>query len=747
MTAADLESAPGPLVRWPHPPVPLSLPGRDPQSRRDAVEVVRPVDVEPFSAGEDLALSASTLALVLAASAGFFRVFVGNSWVVPVTATSTTVGAVGFVFRRARLPTPVNVALCLAGLCVASAATELHGSLQWSLPLVRSVKAAAADSGQAIAVLANTPVPAKALPGFVLWASWATGLSALAGCWLASRHGSLGALLPSFGLFLATCMMGTGRGGTWVVVTFVATAVLFALVRQWVAFGRGHELRYEVWAVLVAIGVGVSLALVPALGSDGPGSAGWSNSSRSSVRVTPSPLVSLQRDLLYEPRVPVFMVHSRMASYWRLTSLAFFNGTSWSASGTYQAVRGRLPDVEAPAGARDVIETFRIADLGSPWLPVAFQPESIGGAVKVEYDPLSGSLLTAGQTTSGDTYQVVAAEDLPLFTPGLLSHVPTMTAGDRYALAEFLQLPKGIPTEVARFAHRLMPASWGEYQKAITLQNFFRQAPFVYTLQPSQTAGADALSSFLFETHAGYCQQYATAFAVLARIAGLPARIAVGFSEGIEIAPGTWQVLGSDAHSWPEVWFPRVGWVPFEPTPSFDIPGAGRYAGPQGSVASSAGDKTAAVSVPAPVPTSARTRTSRPSPVRPPGHRLVAKTWAPLAMWVPGACLAAASLVFGLALARRARVANRRRAPKRLSIFDADPEVGTCEDLLPLWDLLSERLALLGLVRRPSETPIEWARRSSAALQGLGPVGLAKACALVEVCEAFTHAAYGSWRP
>ena len=81
-------------------------------------------------------------------------------------------------------------------------------------------------------------------------------------------------------------------------------------------------------------------------------------------------------------------------------------------------------------------------------------------------------------------------------------------------------------------------------------------------------SSADPLTGFLFDTHAGFCQQFAGAFAVLARLDGLPTRVAVGFTTGGLGRRGVYRVRGADAHTWPEVYFgPTVGWVSFEPTP------------------------------------------------------------------------------------------------------------------------------------------------------------------------------------
>jgi hypothetical protein len=106
-----------------------------------------------------------------------------------------------------------------------------------------------------------------------------------------------------------------------------------------------------------------------------------------------------------------------------------------------------------------------------------------------------------------------------------------------------------------------------EYDKAQAIEQYLRQ--YTYDLKVSQPPAdvKDVADYFLFELQRGYCDYYATAFIVLARLAGLPARFATGF------APGSWDqrqgdfvVTESNAHSWPEVYFPEVGWVPFEPT-------------------------------------------------------------------------------------------------------------------------------------------------------------------------------------
>ncbi len=94
------------------------------------------------------------------------------------------------------------------------------------------------------------------------------------------------------------------------------------------------------------------------------------------------------------------------------------------------------------------------------------------------------------------------------------------------------------------------------------------------------------LNGFLFEERRGYCQHFSGAMALMLRMAGIPARVAAGFSPGsFNTDTGEYRVRDLDAHSWVEVWFTGIGWVPFDPTPA---------ASPAESQSSAAGTSAAA---------------------------------------------------------------------------------------------------------------------------------------------------------
>jgi hypothetical protein len=99
----------------------------------------------------------------------------------------------------------------------------------------------------------------------------------------------------------------------------------------------------------------------------------------------------------------------------------------------------------------------------------------------------------------------------------------------------------------------------------------FRNEEFAPAAPPGHSYGS--VSYFLGVSHRGTSEQFAAAYALMARSLGLPSRLVVGFRPGTKVAPGTWQVDGADVLVWPEVDFARLGWVAFYPTPA--APGRG----------------------------------------------------------------------------------------------------------------------------------------------------------------------------
>jgi transglutaminase-like putative cysteine protease len=137
-------------------------------------------------------------------------------------------------------------------------------------------------------------------------------------------------------------------------------------------------------------------------------------------------------------------------------------------------------------------------------------------------------------------------------------------------------------------AEQLRAASSDAYDFVIkTMARVDRDAR--YTESPPPPGRAAPLEAFLFRDRAGYCQYFAGATALLLRMGGVPARVAAGFSPGT-LDGGDHVVRDLDAHSWVEVYFPRIGWVTFDPTPG-DAPARSQITDTQSTAASLTGNR------------------------------------------------------------------------------------------------------------------------------------------------------------
>ncbi len=536
--------------------------------------------------------------LTLISTIGLVRVFSDHDWLGPVLVTAVGLHATGWAARRLRLPRPVALALALVALWILTAWTVLGSSTYVGFPgagtashLWSALVAAHADFATAV-----NPTPSTT--GYTLIAVLGVGAVAIMGDWAAFRwRSSLYGAVPAFAFFVVCSILGVGPGRDVAVTLEVAALLIFLLVHRatvgpadeaWFGNRRAGATRWAITAGSAAAAAAlITAALVtPAVaGAEGHGVLGWKGGglgdTGSGPRQVPNPIVDLHTRLLYESQTPVFKVQSPVSSYWRLTSLDTFTGQDWISTNSYRSFGSQLPGIQAvPPGTRVVQEHFQVQGLGSVWLPDAFTPVAVSGVRHVSYDPVSGSLITSHSTSNGLRYSVESYQYLSDLSPAKLRTAPPVVATG--AIRRYLQLPTSVPPDVDALARSITAGQATEYGKALALQNFFLGPSFTYSLTPPNDGyGIAALTNFLFVSRTGYCQQFAGAYAVLARAVGLPTRLAVGFATGTPEGNGTYQVLNADAHTWPEVYFgPQYGWLPFEPTKGSVDPISAGYAPP-----------------------------------------------------------------------------------------------------------------------------------------------------------------------
>ena len=210
-------------------------------------------------------------------------------------------------------------------------------------------------------------------------------------------------------------------------------------------------------------------------------------------------------------------------------------------------------------------------------------------------------------------------------------------------------------------AKRVTERARSPYEATLLLERWFRtDSNFRYDEQPPRGTGQPPLVDFVENTHAGYCQHFAGAMALMLRMLGVPARVAVGFTAGTWKG-GVWTVTDYQAHAWVEAWFAGYGWLTFDPTP-----GRGTLSAVY-TLASDSADAVAALGTGRFLDFDQVFR-ARPRSAQTPVAAAPADTKG-VAWWlvaIPAVPLAAAGLVLGAKLVRRTR-RLRRRDPRRLA--------------------------------------------------------------------------------
>ncbi|MBB6450896.1 hypothetical protein HNR44_002886 [Geomicrobium halophilum] len=140
----------------------------------------------------------------------------------------------------------------------------------------------------------------------------------------------------------------------------------------------------------------------------------------------------------------------------------------------------------------------------------------------------------------------------------------------------YLQLPDDLPERVGQLAEEIVEDEENRYDRVRAIERFLTGPDFDYDTHdiPVPDEGEDYVDQFLFETQIGYCDNFSTSMAVMLRTLDIPTRWVKGFTPGEagevdENGYTEYEVTNSNAHSWVEVYFSDVGWVPFEPTPGF----------------------------------------------------------------------------------------------------------------------------------------------------------------------------------
>lgn len=313
----------------------------------------------------------------------------------------------------------------------------------------------------------------------------------------------------------------------------------------------------------------------------------------SGIGVTVDASLRLGDDLRQPNPVEVLTLATsgRTAPYLRLTTLSDFNGRVWIPD------RGELQSTSTGFGpaewGEDVTVTeestsIRVLRMSSSWLPVPYPATSVQGIDSAWMAmPENRTLISRNADAVGNDYTVASLKIAPS-----LEQIRAIPAAQVDAEEDRVELPEII----AQTATEVTAEATTDYDRLIAMQSWFR-TQFVYSLdtpvdEDFDGTGAQAVAKFL-EVKSGYCVHFAGAFALMAQSLGMQTRIVVGYLPGTRTQEkrgeeAVYSVSSDQLHSWPEVLFPGVGWVPFEPTATLGTPTAFSSASTTGGTGGSA---------------------------------------------------------------------------------------------------------------------------------------------------------------
>ena len=292
-----------------------------------------------------------------------------------------------------------------------------------------------------------------------------------------------------------------------------------------------------------------------------------------------NPMTDLRRDLLRGEDTPVLRIETEdpSPSYLRVAALTVFNDNEWGTGEREipddQRAQGPVPTDEIDPSVDRVRHDYTATasiDFESDYLVVSYPVDRVTAEGDWRYDTSTFDFMAVpdGLDLAGLTYEFSELElDI---RPEMLRDAPSWTG---QVSRDYIDLPDDFPALVRDLAQEVTRDYPSRYEKAVALQDFFREkGGFKYSLDRADPGnGVDELAAFVTEGEGGrvgYCEQFASAMAAMARSLGIPARVAVGFLAPDKQADGSWVYSTDDYHAWPELYFAGAGWVRFEPTPS-----------------------------------------------------------------------------------------------------------------------------------------------------------------------------------
>lgn len=517
-----------------------------------------------------------------------------QSWFLHVWGFAFATTAAAEVARMLRARYAVSVLVALATLILLTHATLAGNDARggwW--PTWNSWSTIAQRMSQGADVIASSVPPAPAVPALIDLVSLCVALVALVlHRFIVIKESPLlaGLVLASSAIVPIAVLDDGAPLSTFVLIgaTFLTllTAHQQRTARRWGKVISAHgtpALRINGGLRLGALALAVGLVtplVIPGLdepvwrpGSGGVGGSGTSVAS--SLLLDPE--VSLRRQLTRADDIEVlrYRTSDDSPNYMRIGALTEFDGTVWRRKSFIPLNTDVNADNSVLLGISPTTKqsTYSVAvkALDNRLLPVPYPALSIDGITgRWAVDALTLTVFSDQSVAAGQRYSVTAFDVSPnaaqlrtITSDQMTNSTPLGSPRD------WLAYPADLDPEFLSITDEVIADQERPYDQALAIQNWFRNS-FTYSLTTSSDPELSPLMSFLND-RTGYCEQFAGAMALMARIAGIPSRVAIGFTSGTKSSTGDWVVTAHDAHAWPELWFPGQGWVRFEPTPRADI--------------------------------------------------------------------------------------------------------------------------------------------------------------------------------
>jgi len=569
-------------------------------------------------------MTVTTAVACVLTSTVLLPLFTNTLWFVIGTGAVIAVAATGALTRLRTLPVSVCLAASLAGLLLyLNLIFEARHSLLLVIPTPNSLSRLWHLAGTGMHDANRYAPPAPNLPGLLLLAAGGVGITAVLADLIAVRLRSTAlAGLPLLVLFTVPVTVNASHDQLTTGVVFCLSGVGYLAMLS----ADGRE-RIRVWGRLVSLwwstprydrakgservkgsgpdtralaaaGRRVGLAsivlalcaplIVPGLHasklfSSGPGIGGRGDSGSGPSLSLPSALNQAVAQL-HESQPRTMFTYATNATqaqqvndaqYFRQYVFDTLDNSGWQAN-NYAARSVPVSSIPGPPGLTDMtrVQTVRTTvtvskDFRSPssqptFLPLPYPAIQVSAPGKWLADPAL-MVYSPSDVIAEQSYTVTSVAVDP--TRAELASVPEVA--QTASLEPEIQLPEAYrATALKRLATRNTAGQTTEFGKVNALASWLSGPQFTYSLASPQLTSASSLVTFLTKGKTGFCVQYAYAMTVLTRELGIPARFVVGYTAGSRQKDGSYVVKNTDAHAWTEVFFPTLGWIRFEPTPT-----------------------------------------------------------------------------------------------------------------------------------------------------------------------------------